>query len=147
MKSNHRFNPDSLAKETMGAFSSDRYNSWKSVVTLLADRHFNSWEAEAILRSKHTRWAADQFHKGSSRKPSASCLERYLDAKQISPGCPEVNQLVMDTFAEEYDLVLDEKGRPCREGTAPGNAAAGKILVPLGTPLACDPTSETYWSS
>jgi len=142
MKNSHRFNPTKLAEETSNAYSADRYNSWKGVATLLADRHFNSSEAEAILRSKWTRWAADEFHT-SSRKPSATCLAQYLDKHGYNSGHPEVNKLVLETFDE---LVPNEKGVPCRKGTMPGNPEGGEILVPAGTPLSCDPTSETYWS-
>jgi hypothetical protein len=143
MKTHYKFNPSTLAEETGNAYSADRYNSWKSLATLLADRNFNAWEAEAILRSKWTRWAADKFHTGS-RKPSSSCLGKYLDHYGYTTRHPEVNRLVLETFDE---LVADENGVPCREGTMPGNPEGGRIKVPVGTPLSCDPTSETYWSS
>lgn len=142
MKHNHLFNPTKLAEETSNAYSADRYNSWKSVAALLADRGFNAWEAEAILRSKWTRWAADEFHTGS-RKPSATCLAKFLDKHGYKPQHEEVNELVLQSFD---DLIPNEKGIPCRKGTMPGNPEGGEILVPVGTPISCDPTSETYWS-
>jgi hypothetical protein len=59
----------------------------------------------------------------------------------------------MDTFngsignAPDLKLELNADGVPCHRGTMPGNYDPKKtILVPVGTPLACDPTSETYWS-
>jgi hypothetical protein len=70
-----------------------------------------------------------------------------LDKYGLAPRSDKMNALVMATFAEEYDLVLDENGVPCRRGTMPGNPSGGEILVALGTPNSCDPTSETYWSS
>ncbi len=145
MNPNYKFNPNQLAKETSDAYSAASYTSWNSVCLLLAQRGFNRWEAEAILRSKWTRWARDMWDKPS--KPTSSALAAYLDMYGLVPGHPKVNELVMDTFGVELNLELNEHGRPCRRGSMPGNPAGVTVLVPLGTPPICDPTSETYWSA
>lgn len=148
----YKFNPKSLAADTKDAYSADSFSSWVSVARLLAKRGFNRFEAEAILRSKLTRWCRDEF--GSNRGLQfASTLDKYLTKYKVTPGCKEVNELVMGTFngsignAPDLKLELNGQGVPCQRGTMPGNYHPNKtILVPLGTPLACDPTSETYWS-
>jgi hypothetical protein len=140
-KNYYKFDPVKLADETYGSsFSSKFFNSWTQVARVLARRGFNSYEAEAILVSKWTRWCRDEFHRGE-HKASSSTLEKFLDKYGYTPGHKEVNKLVT---AIHDDVVTDEYGRPCRATT---NMMSGhKILVPLGTPLSCDPSSETYWS-
>ena len=143
----YRFNVRKLAGETTDAYSYSSFSVWKSVVAVFAKRGFNSWEAEAIIRSKHLRWAAD-CRKSQDGHANHLDVARYLDKYDIAPGNKEVNGLVMQTFGEEHGLELNSEGVPCRRGTMPGNYDPNKtILVPLGTPLCLDPTSETYWSS
>jgi hypothetical protein len=141
----YKFNPVALARETADAYSADSFNSWPAVARVLATRGFNRYEAEAILRSKLTRWCRDCFAK--TFPASSTTLGKYLDKNNITPGCTEVNGLVMSTFSDELKLELDESGRPCTRGTMPGNYHPNKtILVPLGTPDSCNPQTETYWS-
>lgn len=145
MNLRYKFDPVKMAKDTANAYSAGAYTSWTSVCRLLAVRGFNEWEAEAILRSKWTRWARDLWE--SPSKPTATALANYLDKHKIKPRGKAVSGLVMEAFGEEYKLELNEDGVPCTRGTMPGNYHPNKtILVPLGTPLCCDPTSETYWS-
>lgn len=141
MNNSYRFNPAEMATQTEDAYSAGSYNSWEQVCRVLAKRGFNAWEAEAILRSKWTRWCRDEFQTGA--KANSKHLEKFLDKYGYKPGHAEVNELVLGTFD---DLEANEKGVPCRRGTMPGNPKAGSVLVPVGTPLSCDPTSETYWS-
>lgn len=145
MNYRYKFDPKTLANETSDAYSAGSYNSWSRVALVLAQRGFNRFEAEAILRSKLTRWARDGFGTGRGRQ-SSGCLAKYLDKYNVTPGCAEVNDLVMGTFGEELGLKLNDEGVPCREGTMPGNPGAGKVLVPLGTPACCSPLTELYWS-
>lgn len=142
MNPNYRFNPAQMAKDTSDAYSADGYTSWNSVCLLLAQRGFNSYEAEAILRSKWTRWARDAWNKKT--KPTATALANFLDNGNITPRCSQVNELVMETFGDELGLEANEQGVPCQRGNVVvGNAT---ILVPLGTPNCCNPCTETYWS-
>lgn len=139
-----KFDPVKLSKETSDAYSADGFTSWTACARLLAERGFNNWEAEAILRSKITRWACDMWTKKT--KPTSGALANYLDTYGIKPGCKEVNELVISTFSKEYRLELNSEGIPCKRGNMPGNPKGGTVLVPLGTPLINDPTSETYWA-
>ena len=141
----YRFNVKNMARDTSDAYSAYSFNSWVGVVRILAVRGFNVWEAEAILRSKTTRWCRDAYAKTF---PAANnTLSKYLDSNNITPRSKEVNELVMEIFGREYKLELNKEGVPCRRGTMPGNYHPNKtILVPVGTPCSCDPTSETYWS-
>lgn len=145
-KHQYRFNPVTLARDTEDAYSADCFTSWVEVARVLARRGFNVWEAEAILRSKWTRWCRDQFGEGAGKPNTSGTLAKYLDHNGYEPGHKEVVELVMGTFGEEHELELNENGVPCRRGTMPGNPDGGTILVPLGTPSCCDPTTETYWS-
>lgn len=145
-KNQYKFDPKRLANETSDAYSADSFNSWVEVARVLARCGFNVWEAEAILRSKWTRWCRDEFGEGDGKPNTANTLVKYLIKYNFKPGCKDVVELVMDTFGEEHNLELNEDGVPCRRGSMPGNPTGGTILVPLGTPLCCDPTSETYWS-
>lgn len=152
MNHSYNFDPVRLAEDTSNAYSAGCYTSWTSCARVLAKRGFNVFEAEAILRSKITRWARDMWNKPGT--PTSGALEAYLDKYNVVPGCKEVNDLVMGTFdgscedigCPNLHLERNDKGIPCRRGTMPGNPNGGTILVPLGTPLCCDPTSETYWS-
>ena len=140
-----KFRPETVARETEDAYSAASFTSWVGVARVLAKRGFNSWEAEAIMRSKLTRWCRDQFAKTSPASPTT--LAKYLDKYNVTPRCKEVNDLVMGTFGKEHKLELNEEGIPCHRGTMPGNYDPKKtILVPVGTPACCDPTTETYWS-
>lgn len=143
MKTN-QFNPTRLADETRDASSSTSFTSWTQVARLLADFGYNATEAEAILRSDWPAKAIAEFGKHGGRKQESSTVVfKYLDRHGLKSGSPKVNELVLASFPE---LVADDEGFPCHEGTCPGNPAAGKIKVRVGTPLSCDPTSETYWS-
>ena len=144
---NKNFNVIKMASDTGDAYSAGSYASWVAVVRLLDTRGFNRYEAEAILRSKVTRWARDCFGEGDGKANTSNTLAKYLDSNNITPRSKEVNELVMETFGKEYKLELNKEGVPCRRGTMPGNYHPNKtILVPVGTPRSCDPTSELYWS-
>jgi len=66
-----------LAKRTKDAWSVDRYASWTAVAAALLGRGYTPIAAEAILRSKFTRWAADM--RTARGRASAADLLRYLD--------------------------------------------------------------------
>ena len=140
---NKHFNVKNMANETANLPATKLYNSWSNVVRMLDNVNFNDWEAEAILRSKHPIMATC----GMTKLASATVLETYLKDVGITHRSKKVNELVMKAFGKGYNLELNDEGVPCRRGTMPGNYHPNKtILVPVGTPLCCDPTSETYWS-
>lgn len=144
MNYSYLFNPVHVIAETEKLPVATKFNSWRNVVRFLAERKFNRFEAEAILTSDLPAMAVKAWKKAG--KPTSGALANILDGYGYEPGSTIVNKLVMNKFAEEYGLELNEHGVPCRRGTMPGNPQGGTILVPLGTPLCCDPTSETYWS-
>ena len=51
-----------LAARTTDAYSSGRYRSWARVAHLLLREGYTDRQVEAIMRSKWTRWASDQYH-------------------------------------------------------------------------------------
>lgn len=67
-----------LAKRTADAYSVDRYASWAAIARALLQRGFTPIAAEAILRSKLTRWAADMSTAPHGRVPASDLLS-YLD--------------------------------------------------------------------
>jgi len=87
-----------LNHKTQDAYSSNRYNSWPAVISMLVRRGYNDREIEAILRSKWMRWAAD-----SSPKPYGKAtfkdVEHFLDDWRNKFNPSEVRQLVSETFA------------------------------------------------
>lgn len=104
-----------LAERTADAFSWDNYSGyrWTAAVAMLLRRGYSDREAEAILRSKWTRWAADM---ASSRKgwrygrTSSSDLARFLDVQ--ARGCASrdafkqlVAELVAGTFGSSEVLL------------------------------------------
>jgi hypothetical protein len=145
MNYSYRFNPAFVITKTAKLPVATKFNSWRNVVRFLAERKFNQFEAEAILTSDLPTKAVKAWKKAG--KPTSGALAAVLDGYGYEPGSANTNKLVMDKFAEEYHLELNDEGVPCRRGTMPGNYHPDRtILVPLGTPLCCDPTSETYWS-
>lgn len=88
-----------LAAKTQDAYSANVYRSWVSVARLLLSRKFTEREAEAIMRSKWTRWAADGYKGGRSSGVPASALADFLDNVIGKNTLREVEQLVAETFA------------------------------------------------
>ena len=68
---------DRLAASTEDAYSFDRYRNWHACAALLAHRGYTFAEAECILRSIWTRWAADASAAPYGRATSAD-LDRFL---------------------------------------------------------------------
>ena len=146
---NNNFDARKMAETTPDAFSAGAFNSWVRVCRTLDEMGFNCYEAEAILRSKWMRICRDErpdlcYTSGSGKgKYNSTCIETYLSSHGYIPRSTAVNALVLASFDE---LVANAEGVPCRKGMMPGNPEGGEILVPAGTSLSCDPTSETYWS-
>lgn len=129
-----------LAKELSNLPAATMFNDWKRVVRELVNMGFNRWEVEAILTSDIVATAEEVYGTVST------AVAKTAKDQGLSHHSKAVNALVMARFGAKFGLVLNDEGIPCTEGTMPGNPGAGKIKVPLGTPLSCDPTSETYWS-
>lgn len=64
-----------LAERTRDAYSVDRYVSWSACAEMILLLGYSEDEAEAILRSKWMRWAADQ---ADSLPASSDDLARWL---------------------------------------------------------------------
>ena len=92
-----------LAAHTADAYSFDNYGEqrWLASARMLLRRGYTGQEAEAILRSKWTRWAADM---ASDRKgwrygrTSSADLARCLDTMDPAQRAAEVAELVAGTF-------------------------------------------------
>jgi len=67
-----------IARRTEDAHSHDRYGptSWRMCVRFLLIRGLDGDQAEAFLRSKHMRWAADEHGSASGRALRKYVIER-----------------------------------------------------------------------
>lgn len=66
-----------LTKRTSDAYSFDRYASWKACVAALLRHGYTDRQAERILRSRITRWAADASNaRCATSKDLLRCLDR-----------------------------------------------------------------------
>lgn len=84
------------AASVAGAYSAERYGeTWVGCAGLLL-RSMGDREAEAVLRSKHMRWAADEF--SSDDRGSMEALAAYMAKypKSFTPAA--LAELVEGTF-------------------------------------------------
>jgi hypothetical protein len=86
-----------LSEQTATSYSWDRYSNWTAVCAMLLRRGFTEREAEAILRSKWTRWAGDGSTNAYGHCTSKD-LARFLDGMRNLDA--EVRKLVTETFPE-----------------------------------------------
>lgn len=90
--------PQQLAEQLETAYSTDRYRGgWLSCVKMLRKRGYSDREIEAIIRSKHTRWAGDASSSRYGYVNSAD-LARYIDKHSKDEWTKEVAELVAQTF-------------------------------------------------
>lgn len=89
---------DSLAQSTQDAYSSDRFTSWSRCVDVLRTLGYDAREAEAILRSKHMRWAGDCAT--NPNHPNSHDVKRYMTSQQNAKHVlgAQLQQLVEETF-------------------------------------------------
>lgn len=83
-----------LNEQLSDAYSTSNYNgNWIPCIKMLRKRGYDDQQVEAIIRSKWTRWAADQSNKAYGKANSAD-LARFLKDVTLT----EVNDLVKGTF-------------------------------------------------
>lgn len=90
---------EKLAERTADAYSADRYASWVSVCRLLLKRGYTERQAEAILRSKWTRWASDVSDRPYGKIP-AKVVANFLD--KMPNLKKEVADLTRETFEASH---------------------------------------------
>lgn len=89
-----------VASKTEDAYSFGRFTSWNGCAQVLRALGYDAREAEAVMRSKHMRWAGDCS--SHPDRPNSKDLRSYLDGghgKTVLPGSAELAQLVRETFA------------------------------------------------
>ena len=135
MNSNQILKDKDLAKRVTRYF-----NSPKALIRFLAKRGFNHFEVTSILDSMWLFEAVQEFGPGGGGgKGNTGTFKAFIEKHNIKPLCPLVNRLVL---SKVKNAVANAEGIPCFEGIAILNGQ--KMLVELGTPASCDPTSETY---
>jgi hypothetical protein len=85
----------------MNAYSADNYGGvWRSTVRALISRGYSLRETEALIRSKHVRWAADACLRHRYGKHNSTCLINYIQNTKLDlrPGSLEMEELVQGTF-------------------------------------------------
>lgn len=91
-----------FAEKISDAYSTDRYQGgWARSIRMLRNRGYGDRAIEAIIRSKHTRWAGDAVSKDSG--VTAEDLESYLNAHPISATA--IAELIAGTFETEANDV------------------------------------------
>ena len=134
-----------IAKETIDLPGTNGFKSWGRVVNSLEKAYYNSYEIEAIANNSYLLFAAcEPFHRGEA---PYTALLKYLKANDMGHKSKKLYAMIFKAFGKRDKLELNDEGIPCHRGTMPGNYDPKKtILVPVGTPRCCDPTSELYWS-
>lgn len=82
-----------------GGYSEDRYCSWPAVAQGLLDGGYSPVEAEAIMRSKWTRWAAD-CSDAAYGQASFADLEKLIESSPRHFSPTAVAELVAQTLSE-----------------------------------------------
>lgn len=85
-----------IATQCADAYSADRYASWAGVAFAILSKGFTATQAEAIMRSKHMRWAADAHPARWGRVP-ASAIIQAIEADKREFSKVELNRLVRET--------------------------------------------------
>jgi len=85
-----------LAARCSDAYSYDRYANWTAVAKLLLDLGLTENQAEAVMRSKWTRWAADQSSASYGYVPAKE-INRFL----VSFAKDEIRKLTKETLGKE----------------------------------------------
>lgn len=86
-----------LATRTEDAYSADRYANWTAVADKLLRAGYDEKQAEAIMRSKWTRWAADADSQKHTYGNHPAKIVVEFAAEQ---GMAAVVKLTEETFGE-----------------------------------------------
>ena len=84
-----------IAAECSDAYSADRYRDWPGVALALLRRGLDDRQAEAVMRSKWTRWAADMWKGGTDENVPAKAIIAYLDKCETPES---IAALTVETF-------------------------------------------------
>lgn len=88
-----------LAALTANAYSAERYGSWTAVAAGLLRAGFKPWEAEAVMRSKLARHAADETAYAYGRVPARVLVNAARREKRY------VREILRATASEYLDSV------------------------------------------
>jgi len=94
-----------LADRTVDAYSAPRFapGEWLTAAGMLLGRGFDERQAEAILKSKWTRWAGDEANHGHG-EVTADDLRRFLTRMPEPKLTREVEALTKETFPDLYPV-------------------------------------------
>jgi hypothetical protein len=80
-----------------GAYSADRYRSWRNVASALLRKGYTPKQAATIMRSKWTRWAADAYETVYGECP-ANAIIKFIDDPKNQCTLAEVQKMEAETF-------------------------------------------------
>ena len=98
MKQDNSFRAIVLSQVCADAYSTFRYRSWPTVAKMLINRGLSDREAEAVMRSKWMRWAADSSRVRYGSVPAKAIIE-FLDT--LTNERAEIEELTKETFGAE----------------------------------------------
>ena len=87
-----------LEEATEMAYSFDRYSrgGWRQCLRLLRTIGLNDKEIQAVMRSKHLRWAGDMDDQRPYGRHNSTTLKNYLQRYPLNER--ELEKLVAGTF-------------------------------------------------
>jgi hypothetical protein len=92
-----------LAELTQDAYMADAYGkSWRTCAMVLINMGLGDKQIEAVLRSKHMRWADDSCGRGDGKQTNSAAFERYMHRWITRDGgqvvSQQIQQLTIETF-------------------------------------------------
>lgn len=72
---------ETILRNTETSYSYERYglDSWKKCIKFLKSLNLNDKEVESFLKSKHMRWAADEFINEDFGNMDIACIINYYN--------------------------------------------------------------------
>jgi hypothetical protein len=82
-----------FAEELSDAYSTDAYGGWEGCILALRRRGYDDRQIEAIIRSKYTRWAADE----NSGTGTPKGLLTFIDDPRNEVTPKEIEDIATET--------------------------------------------------
>lgn len=97
MKESNRTKASRVANACRDAYSANRYQSWEYVALRLLNMGLSEDEAEAVMRSKWTRWAADEHGADYGRVPAKALID-WMKNDPVECSSENIRGLVEGTY-------------------------------------------------
>ena len=94
----HNTRAREIADRAADSYSRDRYNNWVAVASGLLKMGLDDLQAEAVMRSKWTRWAADEQGRPYGHA-THSCVTNFVK-RELKRNPKAVINLTTETFGQ-----------------------------------------------